>query len=162
MLISCHLIFSIHDGLTTLSLLLIDIVCGISLLLCCGDAIDTGEAEMRLRFTLFTFWMALLTVAVPIPDYGLSPAAAAGLSSRTLISQIQLPLPRVQNKPNKAQGSLGKWPGGNKAPSFIATLFVIGLLAAAVVAFVIYAGRQKKAEREAAEKLRRRRESDDK
>ncbi|MBW7998021.1 MAG: hypothetical protein FVQ81_15930 [Candidatus Glassbacteria bacterium] len=103
-----------------------------------------------------------MSVAVPIADYGLSPAVAAGLSWRTLISPAQLPLPRVQERPNYPQGSLGKWPGGHKAPSFIVTLFVIGLLAAAVVAFVIYAGRQKKAEREAAEKLRRRRESDDK
>ncbi len=52
------------------------------------------------------------------------------------------------------QGSIGKWPGGYKAPNLVVTVVVLLLLAGAVIGFILYARKQKQDEQRAAEKLR--------
>jgi hypothetical protein len=73
-------------------------------------------------------------------------------------------LPSWQNVPQllafDPQGSIGKWPGGQKPPSLIVTVVVVLALAGAVIGFILYARKQKEAELRAAQRLRRNRNVD--
>ncbi len=79
----------------------------------------------------------------------------AGSTEPILASWELTPRLLAQNKRAYPQGSIGKWPGGRKAPSLITTVVVVLMLAGAVAGFILYARKQKEAERRAAEKFRR-------
>lgn len=95
------------------------------------------------------------------PQGGNTGVSALGTIRYAPAEANYLPLPVAQNKPSRAQGSIGKWPGGNKAPSLIVTIAGIVLLAGAIVAFGLLARRQKTAERESAARLRRSRDNEE-